>query len=106
MKNKKARFWFILWGVSLTIGSLFSAVHKLISLSKNGFVFQSLPYTDFQTFLLLVFLPFCLIPMLATSCYYAIKEKNTAIKIATICLIVQHLICTIAVLIQVLGQCK
>ena len=101
MENKKAKFFFILWVVFILLGSIFSAAYEALNFFKLDFVIQAQPYTNFQIFLLLIYVPLCLIPLLGASCFYAIKEKNLKIKIASICLIVHHIICMIAVLLQV-----
>lgn len=101
MENKKAKFWFILWVVFISLGSLFSIACEVLNFFKLDFVIQAQPYANYQIFLLLIFLPLCLIPLLGVSCFYAIKEKNLKIEVASICLIVHHVICVIAVLSQV-----
>ncbi len=101
MKNK-SKIWFILWGIALLLGSLFSAACKVLGYFKKGVVLQTLPYADYQLFLLLIYLPLCLIPLLGASHYYAVKEKNKPIKLATMCLIIHHIICIVAVLLQIL----
>ena len=99
---KKSKLWFILWIVSISLGSAASAAYEIFYFFENGVALHTPPYTDFQKFQLLVFLPLCLIPILGISCRYAIIEKNKKIKIASICLIIHHLVCVIAVLFQVL----
>lgn len=99
---KKSEFWFVLWIVIASIGTIASGVYQLVNSLKSGFIIQTLPYTDFQKILLLIFVPVCLIPLLAASCHYATIEKNKAIKITSICFLVHHIICVIAVLFQLL----
>ena len=97
----KSKFWFILWVVFISLGSVASAAHKLFCSLKSEVPIQS-PYTDFQLFLLLCYVPLCLIPLLGISCCYATIERNKKIKIASICLIIHHFVCVIAVLFQIL----
>ena len=99
---KKAKFWFILWIVAISLGSVVSAVYELSNTLKNGFIQQTPLYTDFQKFLLLIYLPFCLIPMLGVSYRYAVLEKNKKIKIASICFLIHHIICVMAAFGQIL----
>ena len=102
MKNR-AKFWLVLWIILISIGSIFSAVCAVWNYLKNGVLLQTFPYANYQIFLLLGFLPVCLIPVLCMSYYYAIKEKNKKIKIASMCFIIHHTICVIAVLLQIIG---
>lgn len=103
MKKNRATFWFVLWIISVSVGSLFSAVCEIFNYFKTDFLLKIPLYTDYQIILLLVFLPLCLIPLLCASCYYAVKEKQRTIKLVSICLIVHHAICVIAVLLQLLA---
>lgn len=103
MKKSKAIIWFVLWGISIAIGTVFSAACNISALLKNGNSLITIPYADYQIFLLLIFLPFILLPMLCMSYYYAIKEKKKKIMIASLCLAFHHVFCVIAVLLQVLG---
>lgn len=97
MKKAKAVFWFVLWGVSITLGSIYSAVERFKSAGTS-----TLPYEDYQMFLLLIFLPLVLLPMLCISCYYAHKENNKKVMLASSILIIHHIICVVAVLFQIL----
>lgn len=98
MKKAKAVFWFVLWGVSITLGSIFSAAEKF----KRAGTFSTFLYEDYQIFLLLVFLPLVLLPMLCISCYHAHKENNKKVKLASSFFIIHHIICVVAVLFQIL----
>lgn len=100
MKKKRATLWFVLWFVFIVIGSILSAVSKYRSSFKNGIPLETPPFTDFQLILLLLFVPLVLIPLLCISHYYANKESNKKIKIASLCLLIHHIVCVIAVLFQ------
>ena len=97
--KKKAAFYFVLWVVFLLIVSLISATMLILSYLQTGRTTYTL-YIDYQKSLLLLLTPICLVPMLCCSCYYAIKEKNKKIKIASMCLIIQHITCLIALFLQ------
>lgn len=101
-KNNKAKFWLVLWIVAISIGTIISALCNAIYLFKYGVALKTPPFATYQLALLLIFLPFCLIPLLSASYYYANKENNKKIKIASVCLILHHIICVLAVLIQTL----
>ena len=102
MKKSRAIFWFALWIVFISAGTIFSAVNEVLVFQQNGYFKETPPYSDYQIFLLLVYLPLCLVPMLSMACYYATKEKNRIIKICSVCALVHHVICVTAVLLQVL----
>ena len=102
MKKHRSVLFFILWGVFLVVGSAFSAICEVLFFFENGVRLEYPPLADYQRFLLLFYVPFVLVPMLATSCYYATKEKIKWIKIVSLCLMIQHFLCAVAVLIQVM----
>lgn len=101
-EKTKANMWFLLWFIFIGIGSALSAVSKYHSIPIRDTLLEVPPFTDFQLLLLLLFTPLVLLPLLCISYYYAKKENNKKIKIASLCLIIHHIICVIAVLFQVL----
>lgn len=102
MKKHRSVLWFILWGVFIVIGLAFSGVSEVLYYFKNGVHFVYPPYADYQIFLLLFYAPFILVPMLGASCYYATMEKIKWIKIVSIVMIIQHIFCIVAFLIEML----
>ena len=95
----RARSWLLIWFVASLVAGLFYKITETIYSLENNVVLQYPPYTDIQVFLVLFFLPLCLIPALCASCYYAVKENRKRIKLLTIVLITHHLLCWIAFLI-------
>ena len=93
---KKSTFWFILWLVLIIIGTIFSAAIEISQYLELGTLLETPPYAKYQMLLLFVFLPFVLIPLLCAACYYAIKERNKKIEVASVCFIIHHIICIIA----------
>ena len=100
---KKSKFCFVLWIVLIATGTIFSAVMEILKYLNLGIFFETPPYAKYQMFLLLVFLPFVLTPLLCFARYYAIKEKNKKIEVASVCFIIHHAICIIAVLSQIIA---
>lgn len=101
--KKKATFWLILWVVLIVIGSAITAVEQVVTFLQTGVNLAEQPYTELRLFLLLIYLPFVLLPLLCVSQFYAVKEKNKTVRIATLCLIIHHVISAVAVLAQVLA---
>lgn len=102
MKKQRAGILFLLWFIFVGIGSALSAVSKYHSILISDTSLEILPFTDFQLFLLLLLAPLVLLPLLCASYYYAKKEQNKKIKIVSLCLIMHHIICIIAIIIQVI----
>lgn len=100
---KKSTFWFVLWFALIAVGTIFSAVIEISKYLDLGILLETPPYAKYQMLLLLVFLPFVLMPLLCSSCYYAIKERNKKIVVASVCFIIHHIICIIAVVLQMIG---
>ncbi len=96
--KRKSIFFLTLWIVFVLVGSILSAIMWLLNLPQTDFIIP-VPYTDCQKILLLFIIPVCLIPMLCFSCYHAIKEKHRKIKILSIFLIIQHILCLFGLLI-------
>lgn len=99
MKRKSVK-WLILWAILLQIGTLASVFYTVFYHVRNGVALSYPPFTDFQLIMLLGFLPFCAMPALAASFYYAVKEKFKPIKIASAILLGHHIFCVFAVLFQ------
>lgn len=99
---KKSTVTFILWAVLLIAGSAFSAVCQLLLHSQveglPGFISNGY----YQTVLVLICVPFILVPLLAVSFYHARKEANKPIKIASVCILIHHIICVFGALVKML----
>lgn len=89
-------------GQFIVLGTWFAKVYELVAALNQDGLAQALLYSDHEMLLIFAFLPTCLIPFLGLSLYYANKEKNKVIKIASVCLLVHHIICLVAALVQVL----
>ena len=98
--KKKAVVYFVLWVIVLLLGTVFSKIYSLIQILEPGLPPTVPPYQTYHLFLILGVGTCVLLPLLGLACYHAFKEKNKPIKILSICLIIQHLICILAVLIQ------
>ena len=100
--KRKSVFYFILWAVFIKLATFFSIASEVAMYFRTREHQASQILTSCQRFLVLVVLPFVLIPLLSLSCYYAKKERNRVIKIITICLLVHHLLSLIGLLLGML----
>lgn len=99
MMKKKSVFWFLVWAVLFCVCGFYSNFREISYYLQNGTHLEYPPYADYQIVLLFVLI-FILIPMLCVSHYYARKEKNKAIKIASMLILIQNVICLVASLSQ------
>lgn len=97
---KKSLKWLILWGILMQIGTIASVFYTVFYELRNGVALSYPPFTPFQLIMLLGFLPFCIMPVLAMSFYHAVKEKFKPIKIVTALLFGFLALCIIIVLFQ------
>ena len=100
MKAKKSAFYFVLWAIITRVGSTLSVAEQILYFLDKKDRLKFPPYTILQSFLLWGVLPFCLIPLLYVSNRLAVREKNRAILILSTILLIHHIICLIALLVQ------
>ena len=100
--KKRANFWFGLWGISLIILSIISAISEVSYTMKTGKPLITPPFTDLQLFLLIL-VPVYFLPTILIAHHYAVKEGAKKIKFAARFIIVHHVLLIFALLLYALG---
>lgn len=110
--KSKAKMWLLFWIISLLIATTISFWYHLQYSLQTGTPPPGNPLlsdpssfqAQLQLILLLLCMPFIILPLLVCAVYYATKEKNKPIRIIGTVMIVHHALTVVVTLIQWIGH--